>query len=140
MNGTIDLINAPVGYAEDIEVFCLPIIEVALLRGETEFNFDPDYLYEMLDKNISEKEEEIILYNARRYLCDNRIGDDPAPYDAYQEEFEHGCQYFISDFLRLNQLHALFNLDRDVWKIKLKRIVKGRWSLTCSKTPAPSLR
>lgn len=133
MKCTIDLINAPIGYSKDIEEFCLPVIEVALLRGENEYSFDPDFLYELLDKEIRYKEEQIILYNARRYLCDNRIGDDPEPYDAYQEEFEHGCKYFIEDFLKINQLHALFNLEKEVWKIKLKPIVPGRWVLTCAR-------
>lgn len=138
MKSTIDLINVPVGYSKDIETFCAPIIEVALLRGETEYSFDPDFLFELLDKQIREKEEEIILYNARRYLCDSRLMDDPEPYEAYQEEFEHGCNHFISDFLQMNQLHSLFNLERDVWKIKLKPIVNGRWAMTCTRSDTPN--
>lgn len=127
---TIDLINVPTGYSKDITDFCVPVLEMALLRGENEYTFDPDFFFEFLDRQLQEQSELIVLYNARRYLCDNRMGDEPEPYDAYQNEFEHGCKYFIEAFLDLNQLKAIHNLGKDVWNVTLKPITPSLWQMT----------
>lgn len=126
---TVDLINIPTGMSEDIRQFCVPILEVALLRGETEYNFDNEFLYSLLDTKLSENEEKVILYNAQRYLDDKRHYPDPELTDRYQEELERGCLYFVDKFLYLNQLHATHIVGKDIWKIELVPLTVSLWKL-----------
>jgi len=130
MKQTIDLIKIPTGYSHDIQEFCAPVLEVAMLRGEREGTFDDDFFFEVLDKHLAENEQRVILFNAHRFL-ENRLylmgADIP---HSYEEEFETGCTHFIKDFLHINQLKTLIGLKGDVWQIKIKPLPGNHWQLS----------
>lgn len=132
MKQTIDLIKIPYGYAKDIRDFCQPILEVAMSRGETSGEFDDDFFYELLETHLSNKAEEVILYNARWHFSNDLDMLDREIEPFYEKVFEEGCRYFIGDFLKLNQLHAVRGQKSDVWKIEIKMIGEQVGRLTAT--------
>jgi len=130
MSYSIDLIHVPIGYSDDVHEFCKPILEVALIKGESDITFDTEFFYELLERRNADNDQARIVYNAQQYLDQGIRPKYAAMYqDPFSDEFEQGCLYFIKDFLRMNLIHSTGMMKSNAWKIELQQVTKNAWKI-----------
>lgn len=130
MSHKTDVVKTPKGYSSDIEAFVIPILTLAVMRGETDSHFNDDVFYEMFDKKIQKEDDLIQLAYARRCLDEddrNRVFNHELTYEKYVEQFELGAKAFVEEFLIINKGIIRTLLRKDVCEIKISQLVSGQW-------------